>query len=137
MSSSYPGANTNDIVLQGAQTLALTLYNDAKSEINIKNSSSPFQFTIPFNQAIPSFAAINLKQISNNLLKLDAFNLTKKNVTIQYHIKPANNTLTDTLYAELVWSRLSKLVKFELFWMQKYANSFVFNSFKPTPTIPW
>ena len=52
MSSSYPGANTNDIVLQGAQTLALTLYNDAKSEINIKNSSSPFQFTIPFNQAI-------------------------------------------------------------------------------------
>lgn len=93
MSTAYPGINANDIILNGSKTLALTLYNDLKTEISISNASSPFQFTIPVDQDLTSFTQNSLKQNSNNVLTLDGFNVTKNNVSIFYHIKPSNKLL--------------------------------------------
>ena len=52
MQSPYPGANNNDIILNGSKTLALSIYNN-DLELNIYNSSYLFQFSIPVDENAP------------------------------------------------------------------------------------
>jgi len=92
MKSTYPGSNTNNIVLNGSQTLSLNFYSSDGSKLNISNSSSPFIFSIPVSQAISSFSNFNGISSKNNILSLDGLTISKKNVSIQYHIKPSNLT---------------------------------------------
>ena len=94
MKSTYPGSNPNNIVLNGSQTLSLNFYNSDGSRLTISNSSSPFVFAIPVSQTISSFSNFNSTKTTstNNILSLDGLTISKKNVSIQYHIKPSNLT---------------------------------------------
>lgn len=104
MQKAVPGAS-NDVSITGSKTIALGFFGEDQSEASIANSPTPFQFTIPRDTSIPlpEFTPLydanatriseklNLTKVNKgpvNLLLLSGFMVSKKNVSIHYHIEP-------------------------------------------------
>jgi hypothetical protein len=112
MQKAVPGSN-NAVSTKGSKTIALGFSGSDQSPISISGASKPFYFSIPLTATLPDFVPIynpnttaqllKIQMESNttstkpkgpiNLLLLNGFSVTKKNVSIHYYIEPTDETL--------------------------------------------
>lgn len=112
MPVAIPGANS-DVSVKGSKSIALSFFSEDQSEQGISNAPEPFVFAIPRDTSMPlplferlidvnqtrfklSKPASNFTNTTRgpvNLLKLNGFSVTKKNVSIHYHIQPSDESL--------------------------------------------
>lgn len=109
MQKAVPGANS-DVSTTGSKTIALGFFGEDQSEQSISSSPTPFQFTIPRDTSLPLpefvplfdinatriMAQLNITKAKKgpiNLLELAGFMVTKKNVSIHYHLEPYDESL--------------------------------------------
>ena len=111
MPVAIPGAN-NDVSVTGSKTIALSFFSEDQTEQSVSNSPEPFIFSIPrdVNMSLPSFEPLfnynetrikkllevnitNRTHVPINLFLLNGFTISKKNVSIHYHIQPTDESL--------------------------------------------
>lgn len=111
MPVAIPGANS-DVSVTGSKSIALSFFGEDQSEQGVSNSPEPFFFSIPrdTNLSLPSFEPLynynetKIKKIQEgnntnrthgpiNLFLLNGFTISKRNVSIHYHIQPADESL--------------------------------------------
>lgn len=82
----------NSVSISNSKPIGLTFFNSNSSEQSISNTSDYFYFGIPRYNQIPLFKQliINNTNILKNLLTLNGFIISSKNVSIHYQIKPNN-----------------------------------------------
>ena len=97
MSKAFPGSNKSQVSVSGSKSMGLSFFNENGEKLIIENTIQPFIISIPMNlSSVPKFLVLNKtnssnSMVSDNLLTLDGFNLTRTNVSIHYQIKPTNN----------------------------------------------
>ncbi len=81
-------------VLRISKTIGLTFFNSNSYEQPVSNTSDYFHFKIPRTNQIPLFKQLNTNNSEmssrKNLLTLDGFMISTKNVSIHYQLKPTN-----------------------------------------------
>jgi hypothetical protein len=89
-----PFVQNGSISIADSKTIGLTFFNSNSSEQPVSNTSDYFHFKIPRTNQIPLFKQLNThnSEMSSrkNLLTLDGFMISTKNVSIHYQLKPTN-----------------------------------------------
>ncbi len=89
-----PFVQNDSISIADSKTIGLTFFNSNSSEQPVSNTSDYFHFKIPRTNQIPLFKQLNTNNSEmssrKNLLTLDGFMISTKNVSIHYQLKPTN-----------------------------------------------
>ena len=114
MSAAIPSLS-NAVSLNGSKSLSLSLIGDDQAPKSVRNSPSPFYFTIPrdTSQPLPKFVILESTNQeynstnhtidpkvagTSNILELDGFLIPKNNVSIHYHIRPNSQNFESAGY---------------------------------------
>jgi hypothetical protein len=87
----------NSVSVSSSKTIGLSFFNSNSKEHSFSNLSDYFYFEIPRYNQIPSFKQFftsNYTTSSRNLLILDGFIISSRNVSIHYQLKPSATSLS-------------------------------------------